>query len=52
MRTGAPVYSSCTVSSSQIPLMTSSHFTEWKQKEHTGKFPQEAGARARNFSPH
>lgn len=49
MRTGAPVYSSCTASSSQISLMTSSHSAEWKQKEHTGKFPQETGCKSQDF---
>lgn len=50
MRMGALVYNSCTVSSSQISLMTSSHSAEWKKwKEHRGKFPQEAGCESQKF---
>lgn len=50
MRMGAVVYNPCTVSSSQISLMTSSHSAEWKKwKEHRGKFPQEAGCKSQKF---
>lgn len=50
MRMGASVYNSCTVSSSQVSLMTSSHSAEWKKwKEHRGKSPQEAGCDSQKF---
>lgn len=50
MRMGAVVYNPCTVSSSQISLMTSSHSAEWKEwKEHRGKFPQETGCKNQKF---
>lgn len=39
MRLGALVYNSCTVSASQISLMTSSHSAEWKKWKEQRKIP-------------
>lgn len=51
MRMGALVYNPCTVSSSQISLMTSSHSAERKKgKKNTEEnSPRKRVARARSF---
>lgn len=46
---GALVYDSCTVSSSQISLMTSRHSAEWKKWKEHRKIPLGSWCKSQKF---